>query len=127
MLLYSDLSILYSAILDVMLRRDRPHSLAQRLTLPCAFFNALRMYCCSSWADVSRSSSKSGLDRSTWNGPDAEDEGGTSTSGGKFSTWITSPCDVTHARSMAFSSSRTLPGQRQCSSTSIACGETGFS
>src|SRR5262249_50132465 len=110
--LYSDLSILYSAILVVMLRRDRPQILAQRLTLPRAFFRALRMYCCSSCADVSRSSSNGGLDRSTWNDPDAEDGCGASRSGGRFSTWIISPCDVTHARSMAFSSSRTLPGQR---------------
>src|SRR5262249_5939498 len=110
--LYSDLSILYSAILVVMLRRDRPQILAQRLTLPRAFFRALRMYCCSIMADVSRSSSRSGLDRSIWKCPGLGVEGGVSTSGGRFSPWITAPRDVTQARSIAFSSSRTLPGQR---------------
>src|SRR5436305_14531798 len=90
MFLYSSLSILYSAILVVMLRRDRRQILAQRLTLPRAFFRALRMYCCSSCADASRSTSRSGLDRSTCNDPDAGDDCGTSRSGGRFSTWITS-------------------------------------
>src|SRR5262249_12948348 len=110
--LNSDLSILYSAILVVMLRRERPQILAHRLTLPRAFFSALRMYCCSSCADVSRSSSSNGRDRSTWSVPEDEDAWGASISGGRLSTWITSPRDVTQARSMAFSSSRTLPGQR---------------
>src|SRR5262245_61009822 len=110
--LYSDLSILYSAIFVVMLRRDSPQILAQRLTLPRAFFSALRMYCCSSCAEDSRSSSSSGFDRSTWNGPDEVDADGATSSGGRVSTWISSPREVTHVRSMAFSNSRTLPGQR---------------
>src|SRR6266542_2783253 len=125
--LYSSLSMPYSAILVVMQRRDKRQILTQRLTLPCAFFRALRMYWCSSCADASRSTSNSGLDRSTCKDADSENDGGTSRSGGRFSTWITSPYDVTQARSMAFSSSRTLPGQRYFSSTSIACGDTCFS
>ena len=49
--LNTDLSSLYSAILAVMLRRDRPQMRAQRPTLPWLFLSALRMYCCSMLGD----------------------------------------------------------------------------
>src|SRR5262249_47073305 len=102
--------MLYSTILLVMLRRDSPHSLAQRPTLPCVFLSALRMYCCSMLATASRSRSGKGRFRSIWNG--VRGEAGADSSAGRFSGKITFSRDVTHARSIAFSSSRMLPGHQ---------------
>src|SRR5262249_37302047 len=81
-----DFSNLYSAILALMLRRDRPQILAQRPTLPRAFFSAFWMYCRSTLSVTVRNRSGSGVSRSMRNGD--FDDGGASSSGGRFSTWM---------------------------------------
>src|SRR5438094_7161671 len=84
--LNDDFSNLYSAILALMLRRDRPQMRAHRPTLPRAFFSAFLMYCCSTLTVISLSTSGSGFSRSIENG--AFGAAGCNTSGGRFSTWI---------------------------------------
>src|SRR5437764_13816683 len=86
------LSILYSVIFAVMLRRDRPQMRAQRPTLPRVFFKALRMYCCSMVAEASRSSTGSGRSRSMWKG--SFGAVGFVNSGGRFSAWMKLSRDV---------------------------------
>src|SRR5207302_5302840 len=108
--LNDDFSSWYSAILALMLRRDRPQIRAQRPTLPRDFLSAFFIYWCSTLAVTSRSKSGSGLSKSMLNG--VRGAAGCSTSVGRFSTWMKLSRDVTTARSIAFSSSRMLPGQR---------------
>src|SRR5439155_3493948 len=103
-------------------RRDSPHICAQRPTCPLLCSKALRMYCCSTSEQTSRSKSGSGRLRSIAKG----NFGGAGfvNSEGKFSSWMAPFVLVTQARSMAFSNSRILPGQEYLSSASIACGES---
>src|SRR3954471_15029622 len=90
--LNDDFSNLYSAILALMLRRDRPQMRAQRPTLPRAFFSAFLMYCCSTFTVTSLSRSGSGLSRSIENGVFGAT--GCNTSAGRFSDWMLLSRDV---------------------------------